>query len=50
MRAEARRPTDREPLPSAGRRSVLLAGSGIVAVPLLALLVPLAVDGGFTAQ
>jgi hypothetical protein len=40
MRVEARHLTNREPLPPAGRRRALMAGSGILAAPLLALLAP----------
>lgn len=40
MRADARHPITRDTLPPAGRRKALLAGSGLVAASLLALLAP----------
>jgi hypothetical protein len=40
MRADARCLTDRESLPTTGRRKAILAGFGLSAAPLLALLAP----------
>jgi hypothetical protein len=40
MRADARHPITRDTLSSAARRRALLAGSGVVAAPLLAMLAP----------